>query len=56
MLITKVIGSKLNFHGNITFINNDAEGIDGGAIYMLTFSQMILNAGTHLKFISNTGG
>ena len=51
-----MIGSKLNFHGNVTFINNDAEGIDGGAIYMLTFSQMILNAGAHLKFINNTGG
>ena len=52
----KVIGSKLSFYGNISFIHNNAEGIDGGAIYMLTFSQMILNAGAHLKFINNTGG
>ena len=53
---SKVIGSKLSFYGNISFINNNAEGIDGGAIYMLTFSQMMLNAGAHLKFINNTGG
>ena len=52
----KAIGSKIIFNGNISFINNNAEGFDGGAIYMLTFSQMILNPGAHLIFVNNTGG
>ena len=56
VIFYKAIGSKLGFYGNVTFINNNAEGVDGGAIYMVTFSQMILNSGAHLKFINNTGG
>ena len=55
-LVFKAIGSKLTFDGNASFINNNAEGFDGGAIYMLTFSQMILYPGAHLRFANNTGG
>ena len=52
----KAIGSRLAFTGNVSFINNNAEGFDGAAIYMLTFSQMTLYPGAHLRFINNTGG
>ena len=54
--IFKAIGSKLTFDGNASFMNNNAEGFDGGDIYMLTFSQMILYPGAHLRFANNTGG
>ena len=36
-------------------MNNDAETFDGGAIYLLSFSQIILSPGAQLYFISNTG-
>ena len=46
----------LKFDGNISFISNHAEGSDGVALYLLTSSQIMLNAGVHLKFVNNTGG
>ena len=46
----------LKFDGNITFISNHAEGSDGGALYLLTFSQIMLSTGVHLEFVNNTGG
>ena len=51
-----MIGAKVDFYGNISFTNNNAEGFDGGAMYMLTFSQMTLNDGAQLEFTNNTGG
>ena len=40
----------------MSFTNNNAEGFDGGALYMLTSSQITVNTGAHLEFINNTGG
>lgn len=56
LLFHKAIGAALEFSGNISFINNNAKGYDGGALYMLTSSQITLNTRTHLDFINNTGG
>ena len=36
-------------------MNNDAEAYDGGAIYLLSFSHIIMSPGGHLNFINNTG-
>ena len=55
-ILFKAIGAAVKFSGNISFINNNAEGSDGGALYMLTSSQITLNSGAHLEFINNTGG
>ena len=52
----KAIGAVVEFVGNVSFTNNNAEGYDGGALYMLTSSQITLNTGAHLEFVNNTGG
>ena len=52
----KAIGAAVEFAGNVSFTNNNAQGYDGGALYMLTSSQITLNTGAHLKFVNNTGG
>ena len=36
-------------------MNNDAEAYDGGAIYLLSFSQIVMRPGGHLNFVNNTG-
>ena len=36
-------------------MNNDAETFDGGALYLISFSQLILIPDAHLNFINNTG-
>ena len=55
-LIHKAIGTAIKINGNVSFTNNNAEGFDGGALYMLTSSQITLNPGAHLDFVNNTGG
>ena len=54
--ILKTIGAAIEINGNVSFTNNNAKGFDGGALYMLTFSQITLNPGAHLGFVNNTGG
>ena len=54
--IYKAIGAAIEINGNVSFTNNNAKGFDGGALYMLTSSQITLNTGTDLKFVNNTGG
>ena len=36
-------------------MNNDAETFDGGAIYLLSFSQLTLYPGAYLDFTNNAG-
>ncbi|XP_065897652.1 uncharacterized protein [Dysidea avara] len=50
------VSSTLNFRGNVRFIGNNAFGFDGGALFLRSFSQMYLDAGTHFQFINNSGG
>ena len=45
----------MEFYGEVSFIDNVVDGSIGGAVYLISFSQMILHAGTHLEFINNTG-
>ena len=56
MFLFKAIGAVVEFIGNVSFANNHAEGSDGGALYLLTSSQITLSTGAHLEFINNTGG
>ena len=52
---SKAIAGKLEFDGKVSFFDNLVDGSVGGAIYLISSSQMLLYAGTHLKFINNTG-
>ena len=45
----------MEFYGDVSFIDNVVDGSVGGAVYLISSSQMILHAGTYLKFINNTG-
>ena len=51
----KAIAGEMEFYGEVNFIDNEVDGSVGGTIYLISFSQMILHAGTHLRFINNTG-
>ena len=42
-------------YNEVSFINNKVDGSIGGAVYLLSSSQMFLNADTHLEFVNNTG-
>lgn len=53
--IIKVISGKIIFQGSVKFYSNNAIGFDGGAVYLLSFSQMFLENNTQLEFINNTG-
>ena len=36
-------------------MNNNAGTFEGGVIYLILFSQIVLNPGTHINFTNNTG-
>jgi len=45
----------MKFDGPTTFILNNAETINGGAIFLTSFSQIVLNYGAKVDFIGNIG-
>ena len=45
----------MEFYKEASFISNEVDGSVGGAIYLLSSSQMVLEANAHLEFINNTG-
>ena len=51
----QLLASTVNFYGHVEFINNNVQKFDGGALYMTSFSQMILYDTADLNFINNTG-
>ena len=52
----KVVASVVRVKGaNITFMGNSIEGLNGGAIYLTSYSVMILSEGSTFNFINNTG-
>ena len=51
----KAIAGKTEFYKDVSFINNKVDGSVGGAVYLLSSSQMYLEPDTHLEFINNTG-
>lgn len=50
-----MIAGIVEFQGPVKFHFNNAVGFDGGAIYLLTFSQLFLQNDTQLEFVNNTG-
>ena len=55
MLIVKAIGGRIDMKEEVNFVNNEVDGSVGGAIYLISSSQMFLETNTHLEFINNTG-
>ena len=51
----QVVAGNIAFHGTVKFVDNDAETFDGGALYLLSFSQFTLHPGAHLDFTNNAG-
>ena len=50
-----MVAGKIAFGGPVVFSDNNAEAYDGGAVYLLSFSQLVLQTGGHLYFTNNTG-
>lgn len=55
--ITQVVGSQVEIlrDGQISFIGNDAEGREGGALFMQDFGQIKMHYHSSMDFINNTG-
>ena len=51
-----MVGSVVNVKGaHLTFMGNNAEGLAGGAMYLTSYTQVILFQGSTFDFINNTG-
>jgi len=50
-----VIGTTIEFNGSATFIHNNADSVNGGAIVLISHSQIFLNHGATVDFIENIG-
>ena len=50
-----MVAGKVTFSGSVTFVDNDVGTFDGGALYLLSFSQLILLPEAHLNFSNNIG-
>ncbi|XP_065906418.1 uncharacterized protein [Dysidea avara] len=53
--VIRAVASRIDLHGYVNFIGNNAEDFDGGSLYLFTFSQMNMTPDTHLTFANNTG-
>lgn len=53
--ITQMITGRVEFQGTVKFYSNSALGVDGGAVYLLSFSQLFLQNGLQLEFVNNIG-
>ena len=50
-----MITGRVELQGPVKFYSNNAVGFDGGAIYLLSYSQLLLQNDTQLEFVNNTG-
>ena len=41
--------------GRLDFIDNDAENSDGGALYITSYGQVVMQRGSEMNFIGNNG-
>ena len=49
------VGSQIAVDGNLTFVGNNAENFEGGAVYISAFGQIKLYRGPYINFINNVG-
>jgi len=55
LYVSQAIASKIDLQGNVTFYDNTVEGSFGGALYLLSSSQVVLQDNTHVMFANNNG-
>ena len=53
--LCKALGSRIEVHGSMEFIDNDGSGVGGGALYLESTSFLKLFQGANLTFVGNTG-
>ena len=51
----QIIGSTMTVDGRVDFENNNAENVDGGALYLTSYSQVVLRRGAQMNFVGNRG-
>lgn len=55
-MCSQVVGSVVNVRGaHLTFMGNNAGGSAGGAMYLTSYTQVVLSEGSTLDFINNIG-
>lgn len=51
----QVIGTRVEFDGNVLFYGNGGSGFDGGSVYLTSFAQIEVFAGAKIDFVNNSG-
>ena len=51
----QVVGSQVQVHGHMSFVGNNAENHEGGALHIQAFGQVKVYPGSNIEFINNTG-
>lgn len=51
----QILGAKVQLHGQLNFLNNEASGSDGGALYAISLGQLELEKGSGMIFQNNSG-
>ena len=51
----QIIGSTMTVNGRVDFEDNNAESVDGGALYLTSYGQVVLQRGAQMNFIGNRG-
>lgn len=51
----QVVGSQIEVHGHMSFIGNNAESHEGGALHIQAFGQIKVYTGSEIDFVNNTG-
>lgn len=51
----QLVGGLVVSNGNLSFVGNEVDSNEGGALYIQEFGQVKLVPGTRLQFINNTG-
>lgn len=51
----QIIGSTMTIDGRVDFEDNNSENVDGGALYLTSYSQVVLQRGAQMNFVGNRG-
>ena len=54
-IISQIVGANMLLNGTLDFIGNNAENLDGGALYIISRSQVVMQRGSQMNFIENRG-
>ena len=54
-LHSQSVGAQIAVKGKVSFVGNNAESYEGGALYLSAFGQVELYRGSHIDFVENRG-